>query len=466
MKPFYNFLLFFMIFQSCIPKKVLYTNYGITSLKKPINKIINDSNVDVSLGIKIVSLKNGKTLYELNSEKLFTPASNNKLYTLGASLHYLGEDHIFTTSVLQDGKNLILKGSGDPDLTVAQLDSLAIRSAQSINFVDTLFLDATLMDSVYFGNGWMWDEGPWWYAAPISALSLNDNCIDFIINPGEIDEPANIKTYPKTDYISISNNSLTIKQNPNIEKIFIERDFIKQKNHFTISGSIKNGAASDTLKRNIKNPALFTGTIFKELLNKYGVVVNQIAITSITRKSIPIALHTSKSLLHSAQNLMNESDNLTAELFVKKIGLTNHKQGDWKNGLHNIKIFLNDSVGIDTTLIKIVDGSGLSRYNLTSASEICTFLEWIFNSQHKNDFISCLPTGGMKKGTMEDRLKIAGDMIRVKTGGLSGVTNISGYIFSPRYGPIAFSILTNGYIGDSNPYRSLQDKIIQYIIDD
>ena len=466
MKLLFCFLLVLLICQSCAPNTILQTNNGITSLKNPINKIINDSGYDISIGIKIVALNTGKILYELNSNKLFTPASNNKLFTLGASLHYLRKDHVFTTSIFRDGKNLILKGGGDPDLSIAQIDSLAYYSSNVIDTIDTLFLDASLMDSVYFGNGWMWDEGSWWYAAPVSALSLNDNCIDFIIKPGDIGEPANIQTYPATDYISTLNNSLTIQPNQNIKKISIERDWTNQKNHFTITGPIQYDAAYDTLKRNIKNPTLFAGTIFREFLSKYGIMINQIAMTSTTERTNPIATNKSKKLLHSAQNMMNESDNLTAELFVKKIGLTNHEQGNWKNGLHNIKIFLNDSVGIDTTLIRIADGSGLSRYNLTTASEITTFLEWIFNSPHKNDFISCLTTGGMKKGTMEDRLNIAGDMIRVKTGGLSGVTNISGYIFSPRYGPIAFSILTSGYIGDSNSYRSLQDRIIQYTINE
>ena len=85
---------------------------------------------------------------------------------------------------------------------------------------------------------------------------------------------------------------------------------------------------------------------------------------------------------------------------------------------------------------------------------------------YKKDFISCLPNGGMKKGTMESRLITAGDRIQVKTGGLSGVTNISGYIFSNKYGPIAFSILTSGYVGNSNPYRELQDNIILSILND
>ena len=132
----------------------------------------------------MVALKSGETLYELNSAKLFTPASNIKLFTLATALHYLGENHVFKTQVFKYKNNLILKGSGDPDLSVKELDSLAYRTSKFITTVDTLFLDASQMDSTHYGNGWMWDEGSWWYAAPVNALSLNDNCIDFIITPG------------------------------------------------------------------------------------------------------------------------------------------------------------------------------------------------------------------------------------------------------------------------------------------
>ena len=85
------------------------------------------------------------------------------------------------------------------------------------------------MDSTHYGNGWMWDEGSWWYAAPVNALSLNDNCIDFIITPGKLGKPANVKTYPETNYISYLNNSKTVRQTNNIKKISIIRDWKNKK---------------------------------------------------------------------------------------------------------------------------------------------------------------------------------------------------------------------------------------------
>ena len=182
--------LFWMV--SCSSHKVLFDNSGSFIFKKNINKLISLSGLDGNMGIKIVSLTTGKTLYSLNSQKLLLPASNNKLYTCAAVLEKLGSDYRFKTSVLQRGNDLILKGGGDPDLTIDQLDSLARMTAKNINLVDTLFLDGSLLDSLNYGQGWMWDEGAWWYAAPISALSVNDNCIDFYVDPGEVGQPVKV----------------------------------------------------------------------------------------------------------------------------------------------------------------------------------------------------------------------------------------------------------------------------------
>ena len=163
---------------------------------------------------------------------------------------------------------------------------------------------------------------------------------------------------------------------------------------------------------------------------------------------------------------MNESDNLTAEIFIKIIGRGHKIQGNWKDGLDSVKTLLSDSAGIDTARLRLVDGSGVSRYNLTSPDQLTRFLKWSFQSKYKDDFISTLATGGNKNGTMEKRLEKEGNLVRAKTGGLSGVSNLSGYIFSPKHGPLAFSILISGYTGSSYQAIQLQNKIVQMFVHD
>ena len=395
------------------------------------------------------------------------PASTNKLYTCAAALHYLGNNHTFKTRVLKNKNNLVLKGGGDPDLSIDQLDSLAIIVSKNIKKIDTLYLDDTLLDSLNYGEGWMWDEGPWWYAAPIGALSVNDNCIDFYVEPGNIGSPASISYFPETSYITFENNSITVNDTLDFNKLKIDRDWVASGNNFSVTGEIMDTTKKDTLYRNIYDPSLFAGTIFRQLLNEHGTTVKQ-----LSRKAQDLTdykeliVHYSDSLIVSAINLMNESDNLTAELFVKSIGALDTLPGTWEAGLDSIKSFLAEQVKIDTSNIRLADGSGVSRYTLTNSDQLISLLSWVYNSKHKNDFISTLPGGGWPKSTLEKRLIEEGGRVRAKTGGLSGARNLAGYIDSPKYGTVAFSILMNGYIGSSSKHLYVQNQIVKTIIYD
>jgi len=439
---------------------------GSPSLIKKINKIIEESEIDLNMSIQIISLDENKIIYDYNSQKLLMPASTNKLYTSAAALHFLGKDHHFETNVLDKKNNLILKGGGDPDLTIKQLDSLALEISKKHKTIDTLFIDDSFLDSLNYGEGWMWDEGPWWYAAPISALSVNDNCIDFYVSPGKKGGSASIDYFPKTSYIKLNNESFTV-QDSVVSKLKIDRDWVSNKNNFYIYGDIIDTAKVDTFYRNIYNPSSFTGTIFKELLNQHGVKIKHVSPNpSQSDDYNNLVKHKSMSLLLSAKNLMNESDNLTAELFVKSIGAMDTIPGTWDIGLDSIKSFLAEKVLIDTSNIRLADGSGVSRYNLTSSAQLISLLKWMYNSKYKDDFISILPGGGWEDSTLEKRLVNEGGLVRAKTGGLSGVRNLAGYITSKRYGNVAFSILMNGYIDSSSRYIRVQDKIIKTIIYD
>jgi len=464
MKTISNLLFLFIGF-SCAPSTILFDNPGIPVLKKEINTLIAKSNLDVNMSIKMSSLNSGKTLYALNSHNRLMPASNNKLYTSAAALAQLGSDYTFETSVFQENNNLYLVGGGDPDFSLDQLDSLAQTISIAIKFVDTLFVDESLMDTIHYGNGWMWDEGPWWYSAPISALSLNDNCIDFYIRPGKLGDPVSIHTSPSTNYIQIDNQSITVNDTVDFQKFKIDRNWIGMTNNFSITGEKLVNASPDTLIRNIVNPPLFAGIVFKEMLEQNGVHINSVDVGICSSSGLKLASHISDSLYHSTKNLMNESDNLIAELFVKTMGISEYNIGNWNDGINVIKSFLADSANIDTTTIRMADGSGVSRYNLTSADHFIQLLSYMYTSQFKDDFLAVLPDGE-SNGTLENRFKLNGVRVKAKTGHLSGVSCLSGYAFSPQYGPVAFSMLMNGYIGSSREYRQLQDQIIGLLIHD
>ena len=437
----------------------LYTTNGLFGEKKSITKIINDSGLETNIGIKAVSIKTGKTLFELNINSLFNPASNNKLYTAIATLALLDTSHRFKTSVYGEKNTIYLVGGGDPDLELSVLDSLSKIIANKIPSANELILDDTITDSLVYGPGWMWDEGDEWYSAEVSALSVNDNCIDFIVSPTYPGSPINVEIYPKSNFYKVTNSGITVSDTSEYKKLKIIRDWKNNKNSFYISGTIIDTTSIDTVIRNISNPTLFTGNLFEQLLIKNGLRINKTSKGSNSKSSSLVATHYSNSLLSSLENLMVESDNLTAELLVKMIGhKTTNKQGTWQNGLFAMRNFFNNDVSMDTTTFSINDGSGVSRYNYSSPSHFTDLLIWAYNNPKiKDNLLDILSTTNYKP-TLEDRNLPEG--IFAKTGSLSGVTALSGYILNTASEPIAFSILMNGYKGSSAPYRALQDKIV------
>ena len=133
-----NFILLFfaVIISSCTPPKSFYKMEGSINLRNKINKIIKNSEIDLNMSIQVISLKDNKVIYDYNSQKLLMPASTNKLYTSAAALYFLGKNHQFETDVFSDTKNLILKGGGDPDFSVKELDSLALEVSKKYKNIE------------------------------------------------------------------------------------------------------------------------------------------------------------------------------------------------------------------------------------------------------------------------------------------------------------------------------------------
>ena len=443
----------------CTPPPIGFENSGDSSIINKINRIIHDSGLDANFSIKVLELTNGNTLYSLNSKKLLMPASNNKIYTCAAAIHYLGKGYQFETSIFKKDNNLYIVGGGDPDLAIRDLDSLASAIKNKISRVDTLFVVENFMDSLNYGNGWMWDEGSWSYAAPVGPLTVNKNCVDFYITPGDENKPVQVKTFPTTDFIKYINQSITKNDTVDFKKIKIERDWLGQTNVFIISGNVSDTASVDTFQRNIFDPGLFTATVFKEQLENKGVSVKTILKTKKGSSGSLIAKHKSDSLLFSVKNMMYESYNLAAELFTKAVSSEHTLPGNWQSGLNLIKSFLADSAKIDTSKLKLADGSGVSRYTLTSTEQIVDLLSYMYKSEYSDDFLLTFPYGGTKT-SLKKRLIKTDNYIIAKTGHLSGTSNLSGYIFSKKHGPLAFSIFMNGFIGKPKRYQNLQDKII------
>jgi D-alanyl-D-alanine carboxypeptidase/D-alanyl-D-alanine-endopeptidase (penicillin-binding protein 4) len=288
------------------------------------------------------------------------------------------------------------------------------------------------------------------------------------VKPGDIGEKPMITLNPPTNYVVIRNEALTVNDTVDFIEFDIERRWWEKSNIVDIIGEIFYYEQEDVYYRNIENPALYTGTVFFELLQNLGIDASGIIIEGQKSESmVPIYTYYSEPLTYSLTNFMKASDNLSGELFVKMIGhITTDEQGSWENGIHATKKFLNNEVKIDTNQIRMVDGSGLSRYNLTSPDQLIALLKYVYSNYKFNaEYMSALPTGGWD-GTLSSRMESIENErgVRAKTGTMSGVSCLSGYAFTKSGEPLVFSLMMNGYIGSSMPYRDLQDRICEILV--
>ena len=185
--------------------------------------------------------------------------------------------------------------------------------------------------------------------------------------------------------------------------------------------------------------------------------------SAIPPDPIPIARHLSDSLAVSVRNFLKVSDNLTGEQLVKAIGAeAAGPPGDYANGLASERRFLAAEVGIDTTSMVLADGSGVSRYNLVTARQVVGLLAYMAGREDLAPaFFAALPIAGVD-GTLEDRMQgtAAERRVRAKTGSLSGVSALSGYVMTEGGEHLAFSLLMEFFPGPAAPRRAVQDSIV------
>ena len=434
-------------------------------LKAQIDAALQDSLFPpANIGIKVVSLAAGDTLYELNPAMLFTPASNEKLFTSAAALADLGNSFQFVTRASIDSTDslIFIKGSGDPLLSTDDLDSLARVISSKLPAASrwTLAGDVSYFDSLYWGEGWMWDDEQEDYNMAVSPLSVNSNAITIQIRPGKLeDAPVRVRTIPQTGYVSIVSTATTPVDTPVIP-LKVSRDCLERSNRIDITGQMLHRDSLFERHLSVWQPERYTLTLLAEHLQAYGISIKGIAIDTVRPSSILLAEFSHR--LDSVLTYQNkESDNLSAENVLKTLSAErNGLPGRWRSGVLLVKQFLS-SIGVDTTKLMMVDGSGLSRYNLTSPDIIVRLLE----AMHERidlfeTFYNSLPIAGVD-GTLSTRMRgtSAEGNLHAKTGTLTGASSLSGYVRTADNDTLAFSILINNYASTVRAYRQVEDRI-------
>ncbi len=446
-------------------------------LQAGIERIIRIKDPDVHIGIEVVSLTRGEKLFQKNANHLFVPASNLKLVTAAAALHLLGVDYRFETKLYTDGiihhntlkGNLYLHGSGDPELIFEDLEELIFQlKLLNIHKIEgNLYIDHTLFDEISQGPGWMWDEGAEYWNAPMDALMLNHSCVDLWIKPAEaVGKSPRIYLEPKTAFVTVENRAQTSLE---LGDLSVERRWMNQENVIDVKGQISTQEETRHFTVAIEKPALYTAHVFREILLKAHLSFKgKVDFKKTPTEATLLAFHLSRPLSQIVEVMLKHSDNLIADCLFKKIGETRFgAPGTWQKGSQAINDFLAKEVGLNVEKAVIKDGSGLSRYNLLAPHQFIEFLSWMHNTfSCSSEFISALPIAGTDGSLIErmEKPEIKG-FIRAKTGSMTGISSLCGYLTTRDGELLAFSILQNGFIGKTSEYKTqIEDEICAFLV--
>jgi serine-type D-Ala-D-Ala carboxypeptidase/endopeptidase (penicillin-binding protein 4) len=425
-----------------------------------------------------------ETLYARNANKLMMPASTMKVVTLAAAAQKLGWDYTYTTRLFTTGKivegvlqgDLIVVGSGDPSLddwdgVATQLfaDWATQLKAAGIHAIRGRIIgDDNLFDDEEYGFGWSWDDMARSFSAGVSALQFNQGSVQLKIAPGKAPgSKAAITLVPDYSGLTINNHLITGGTGGFAS---IARRRLPGSSRLELRGTVPLRTRPFSETASVENPTLYFVNALRHALVAGGVDVKGPAVdiddldSPPTRNAaMPLITYQSPPLWMLATTMMKLSQNLYAETLLKTIGIDSLDQpiGTAQAGLATVRNVI-ESWNIDPAGLIQADGSGLSRYNYITPATMVAILEHV---QHdpllKGQFEATLPIAG-HDGTMEYRMRntAAAGNARVKTGSLTNVRAMAGYVKTADGETVAFAVFANNYESSSNVITAAFDSIV------
>lgn len=454
------------------------TAHGVTDLRSDLDAILEDPALaDAVSGVVVRSLREDDTLYQRRPGKPLTPASNTKLLTSAAAMEVLGPDYTFDTTVAADDSpddgvisgDIYLVGTGDPSLTREAFADLAAEVADSgvTEVSGDLVADDTWFDSRRLAPDWEAADEPYYYAAQISALTVaaNDDLDTGVVtataSPGPAEgTPVEVELAPHTDNLTLRNTAWTGPPNGD-RSLEITRP--SGGNTFTASGELPAGGDEFSTLRTVHEPTDHAAHLFAEELEREGVTVGG----DVERGAQPTETHElaqrgSAPLRELLTPFLKLSNNGHAEILTKAMGREVAGEGSWEAGLPVIESAL-WQLGVPPSGVKLHDGSGLSRANKLPAATTIHLLDELRAQPWFDTWQEALPLAGdsdrMTGGTLTNRMRgtPAAGNVQAKTGTLTGVSALSGYVTGADGEPLVFAVLNNQV--SASTARDAQDAI-------
>ncbi|GFE67648.1 D-alanyl-D-alanine carboxypeptidase/D-alanyl-D-alanine-endopeptidase [Chroococcus sp. FPU101] len=432
-------------------------------LATDIEKIIQRPEfVRAHWGILIQPLYSDFNLYALNSKKFFTPASNIKLLTTAAALLEFGSQFVIRTSIYGQGntsnlQTLRLVGQGDPTITTDTLKTLTQQlKQQGIQQIEKL-----IIQDGYFNNSgippmWEWDDLFFSYGVPANSLVLNENAFTLILTPTQVGQPVKLSWSDPIAAKQWQIENLTTTTDSTTDNTIAIQGYFAQ-SRLMIRGQLGNKVTGEKMIA-IINPTQYFIDTLAQFLEAEGITVKQKQISLehyINDSEREIAFLTSPTLENLIQTVNQDSHNLYAETLFKLLEV---QSNDFRTSILQKQL---TQLGIDSNNYKVVDGSGLSRHNLATPETFVLLLQKMSQTPQGKVYRNSLAVGGVN-GTLANRFKSTTmqGKIQAKTGSLSGVSTLSGYVDLPNGETLVFSIMVNSSDQANSNLRQGIDEII------
>ena len=458
-------------------------------LSAEINAALADKRLlGATVGVSVAVPASGRVLYSRNGMTKFIVASNQKILTAATALRDLGVDYEFETTLftsadlrVRDGTlkgDLLLRGGGDPTIgsrwaneePFEQLEQWAevLASAGVQRVSGDLVADDTFLDRQHVHPDWPRTQLHRRYCAPVSALSLKDNCVTIDVKPGaNVSDPAVVAAVPDVSFLTVSNRC---KTNSSRQAIWFNRR--ADSLIIEVGGRVRLGSGGYSGEVTVPEPALFAGAVFVDVLRNRGITVEgkvRLVVDSdlvgrsrwrkLASRRVPLA--------DVLKVMLKHSNNMYAEHVVKTVGAERAGEGSWKAGLARTEKML-QRLHFRKEEFELADGSGMSRNNRLLPALICAVLVAMDQSDCGDTFRMLLPAPGTD-GTLARRLSGPeyGKKLYAKTGYLRGVGALSGYAETGSGLRVAFSILINDFKGKGGnaTMKEIEDRIVRALVD-
>jgi D-alanyl-D-alanine carboxypeptidase/D-alanyl-D-alanine-endopeptidase (penicillin-binding protein 4) len=441
-------------------------------------------------GIEVRDQATGRILYTRNADKHMIPASSTKIVATSVAMGMLGPDFRYRTPMITGAINdagsvsgVLIEGSGDPSLSArfwgrpfaaaaAFADSLYSHGVRRIT--GPLMVDASLFTDGQVNGAWEVSDLTGSNGPPVAAFAMEEGMQRLVVAAGAERTSSITLSIPgwPSPRAALPAVSIAGLRSDTASSANVQADFLARRDSIYLTGRVPVNRA-DTGSYAVTDAAMHAALAVAAAIDARGIqldgpvtVIRDRAASEMAHASIPsshaIAVITSPPLSEIARALLHTSQNWMAEMLLKTIGAQRGTTGSWSGGIAVERKYLTQAVGLDSLEFNLRDGSGLSAQNLITPHALVTLLEHDRKAAWADAYSAALPAPG-EPGTLENRLKELQGRVRAKTGTISNVSSLAGYLTTADGRRLTFAVMTNGTGLSSAIVRRSMDDIVRAI---